>query len=169
LKNFCDEMSLASDLPEGEKAMIVSCGKCGAKNRVDEGAAGVRQPVCGKCGAPLEVKEGADTSKPMTVTDQTFARDVLQAGATPVVVDAWAAWCGPCRMIAPTLDQLAAESNGRYLIAKLNVDENQMIAAQYGIQSIPTLLIFKNGTLVDRLVGLQSKQAIHERLERQQP
>lgn len=147
--------------------MIVSCNKCGTKNRVDEGAAAARQPVCGKCGASLEAKESAGTGKPIAVTDQTFAQEVLQAGATPVLVDAWAAWCGPCRMIAPTLDQLAAESNGRYLIAKLNVDENQMTAAQYGIQSIPTLLIFKNGTLVDRMVGLQSRQAILERLERQ--
>ena len=146
--------------------MIVSCGKCGAKNRVDEGAAQVRLPVCGKCGAPLEAKGGAgDAAKPLTVTDRTFARDVLQAGARPVLLDCWAAWCGPCRMIAPVLEQLAAESNGRYLIAKLDVDENPQTAAQFGIQSIPTLLIFKNGTLVDRMVGLQSRQAIALRLE----
>ena len=148
--------------------MIVSCSKCGTQNRVDERAVQERQPVCGKCGAPLEFGAGTDTSKPLTVTDQTFAQDVLKAGSVPVLVDAWAAWCGPCRMIAPTLDQLAAESNGRYRIAKLNVDENPMTAAQFGIQSIPTLLIFKNGTLVDRLVGVQSKQAIALRLERQQ-
>jgi thioredoxin len=147
--------------------MIVSCGRCGAKNRVDEGAAEVRQPVCGKCGALLETKAaGAKMGKPLTVTDGTFARDVLQAGGLPVLVDAWAAWCGPCRMIAPVLDQLAAEANGRYLIAKLNVDENPVTSAQFGIQSIPTLLIFKNGALVDRMVGIQSKQAIAHRLER---
>jgi thioredoxin len=146
--------------------MIVSCGKCGAKNRIDEGAAEVRQPVCGKCGAVLETSAGARTARPLTVTDRTFARDVLQAGGLPVLVDAWAAWCGPCRMIAPVLDQLAAEANGRYLIAKLNVDENPVTSAQFGIQSIPTLLIFKNGALVDRMVGLQSKQAIAYRLEK---
>jgi thioredoxin len=101
------------------------------------------------------------------VTDATFARDVLQAGSRPVLLDCWAAWCGPCRMIAPVLEQLAAESNGRYLIAKLDVDENPVTAAQFGIQSIPTLLIFKNGALVDRMVGLQSKQAIALRLESQ--
>lgn len=146
--------------------MIVSCDKCGAKNRVDEATAGARQPVCGQCGTPLEAKggAGAPTGKPLVVTDQTFAREVLQAGALPVLVDAWAAWCGPCRMIAPTMEQLAAESNGRYLIAKLDVDENPMTASQFGIQSIPTLLIFKNGALVDRMVGLQSKQAIAQRL-----
>lgn len=147
--------------------MIVSCGKCGAKNRVDEGAARERQPVCGKCGAPVDVSEKAQAFKPLTVTDQTFAREVLQAGGLPVLVDAWAAWCGPCRMIAPVLDQLAAEADGRYLIAKLNVDENPATAAQFGIQSIPTLLIFKNGALVDRLVGVQPKQTIAARLERQ--
>ncbi len=161
-------MRLPSFGIKGEEAMIVCCGKCGAKNRVDERAARERQPVCGNCGSPLDVKEGgADTSKPLNVTDQTFARDVLQAGTLPVLLDCWAAWCGPCRMIAPVLDQLAAESNGRYLIAKLNVDENPMTANQFGIQSIPTLLIFKNGALVDRIVGVQPKQAIAARLERQ--
>ena len=148
--------------------MIVSCVKCGAKNRVDESAGGGRLPVCGRCGSHLEIQEGAgDTGKPLTVTDGTFARDVLQAGSRPVLLDCWADWCGPCRMIAPVLEQLAAESNGRYLIAKLDVDENPGTAAKFGIQSIPTLLIFKNGALVDRMVGLQSKQAIAQRLERQ--
>lgn len=148
--------------------MIITCGSCGAKNRVDERASEGRLPVCGRCGKALEANGGAaDTSKPLTVTDETFARDVLQAGSLPVLLDCWADWCGPCRMIAPVLEQLAAESNGRYLIAKLDVDENRMTAAQFGIQSIPTLLIFKNGALVDRMVGLQSKQAIAQRLERQ--
>ena len=150
--------------------MIVSCSKCGAKNRVDEKAATVSQPVCGKCGAPLDTKAGAqqagaaDGQKPVTVTDQTFREQVLNVKDRPVLVDAWAAWCGPCRMIAPVLDQLAAESGGRYVIAKLNVDENPRTSAEFGIQSIPTLLIFKNGKLVDRLVGVQPKQAIASKL-----
>ena len=146
---------------------VVTCGRCGAKNRVDESAAATRQPVCGKCGAPLDMKAGANgvnASRPITVTDATFAREVLQAGSRPVLLDCWAPWCGPCRMVAPVLDQLAAESDGRYLIAKLNVDDNPQTAEQFGIQSIPTLLIFKNGALVDRMVGVQSKQAIAARL-----
>ena len=141
---------------------IVTCGRCGAKNRVDERAAQARQPVCGQCGAKLNGggSAQADTGRPIVVTDATFAREVLQAGARPVLVDCWAAWCAPCRMIAPVLDQLAAESGGRYLIAKLDVDQNKRTAAQFAIQSIPTLLIFKQGQLVDRLVGAHPKQTI---------
>jgi thioredoxin len=98
------------------------------------------------------------------VTDATFARDVLGAGATPVLVDCWAPWCPPCRAIAPTLDQLAAESGGRYVIAKLNVDENPGTAGQYRIQGIPTLLLFKNGKLVDQIVGLAPKPTLAQKL-----
>ena len=145
---------------------------CGTRNRVDERAAQLSQPVCGKCGAELpEVggnASGISDSKPQVVTDGTFAQEVIDASsATPVLVDAWAEWCGPCRMIAPILDQLAAESGGRYKIAKLNVDDNPSISAQFGIRSIPTLLIFKNGKLVDQIVGAQPKQAIAARLAAQ--
>ena len=149
---------------------IQTCPKCGAKNRVDERAATVSQPVCGKCGEKLpEVGATAAASdKPQVVTDQTFARDVVSASASmPVLVDAWAAWCGPCRMIAPVLDQLAAESQGRYKIAKLNVDENPQISGQFGIRSIPTMLIFKNGQVVDTIVGAVPKQTIAGRLAAQ--
>ncbi|OLE51474.1 MAG: thioredoxin [Acidobacteria bacterium 13_1_20CM_3_53_8] len=145
--------------------MIVSCAQCGARNRVDENAAQSRKPVCGRCGVELDV---AQTSAPRVVTDATFAREVLQAGQTPVLVDCWAEWCGPCRMIAPVLDQLAAEARGQYIIAKLNVDENQQTAVRFQIRSIPTLLIFKNGTLLDTIIGVQPKQAIAQKLERAQ-
>lgn len=150
---------------------IRTCPKCGAKNRVDEHAANVSQPVCGKCGAKLpESASSASTGsgKPQVVTDASFASDVIEASSSaPVLVDAWAEWCGPCRMIAPALDQLAAESAGRYKIAKLNVDENPRISAQFSIRSIPTLLIFKQGKLVDQIIGAQSKQAIASRLAAQ--
>jgi thioredoxin 1 len=98
------------------------------------------------------------------VTDETFASEVLEARGVPILVDYWAEWCGPCRMVAPVLDELAAESNGRYRIAKLNVDENPRTAAQYNIRSIPTMLVFKDGAVVDRIVGAQPKQAIAARL-----
>ena len=147
---------------------IVACTSCGAKNRVDERAASARLPVCGNCGTALAPAPpgagGGDAEQPLHVTDATFARDVLQAGARPVLVDFWAAWCGPCRMIAPTLDALAAEARGRYRVAKLNVDENKRTAAQFQIQGIPTLLIFKDGQLVDRLVGAHPQREIAARL-----
>lgn len=148
---------------------IVACARCGANNRVDEGAATARQPVCGKCGAALEMAKGAfahDTARTHAVTDATFEQVVLAAGERPVLVDFWAAWCGPCRMIAPALDELAAESEGRYMVAKLNVDENPQTAARYGVRSIPMLLIFKNGKLMDTMVGVQSKQNLAARLAR---
>jgi thioredoxin 2 len=144
---------------------VVTCANCGAKNRVDESEAVRRQPVCGRCGAPLDSSAGtAATGKPVTVTDATFAQEVLETRHVPVLLDCWAEWCGPCRTIAPVLDELAAESNGRYRIAKLNVDENPRTAAQFNIRSIPTMLIFRNGALVDRIIGAQSKQAIAARL-----
>lgn len=141
---------------------IQTCPKCGTKNRVDEWVARVHQAVCGKCGASLNA---AADGKPQVVTDATFAQDVVAASAAlPVLVDAWAEWCGPCRMIAPALDQLAAEAQGRYKIAKLNVDENPRTSQQFGIRSIPTMLIFKNGKVVDQIVGAVPKQAIAARL-----
>jgi thioredoxin 2 len=140
---------------------IVTCPNCGAKNRVDERATD-RQPVCGRCKTKLPVPSSASSNEPIKVTDADFNHITNQG--VPVLVDAWAPWCGPCRMIAPIMDQLAAESNGRYLIAKLNVDENPVTATHYRIDSIPTMLIFKGGKMVDRIVGLQPKQAIQSRL-----
>ena len=148
---------------------IQACPKCGARNRVDENAASISQPVCGKCREklpPLAASGAAATNgKPQVVTDATFASEVVSASSSlPVLVDCWAPWCGPCRMIAPVLEQLAAESRGRYKIAKLNVDENPQTSGQFHIRSIPTMLIFKNGQVVDTIVGAVPKQTIAARL-----
>src|SRR3974377_2544261 len=93
------------------------------------------------------------------VSDTTFESEVLKA-ATPVVVDLWAEWCGPCRMIAPALEEIAGSLNGRVKIVKLNVDENPHTASKYGVMSIPTLMIFKNGEMASRQVGAAPKQKL---------
>lgn len=141
---------------------ILQCPSCGAKNRVDEQRARTTAPVCGKCGSKLIL--GTDQGEPLEVSDDTMGDLLRSAGDRPVVVDCWAAWCGPCRMIAPTIDALARESSGRWVVAKLDVDRNPQTASQFRIDSIPALLVFKNGRLVDKMVGLQPKQAIESRL-----
>jgi thioredoxin len=145
---------------------VIACKHCGAKNRVDETRLAAGEARCGRCGTKLQASsEKRDfEGKPFTVTDATFQSEILQATGPPTLVDAWAPWCGPCRAVAPVLDQLAAESQGLYRIAKLNVDQNPRIASQYQIASIPTMLIFKDGRLVDRLIGAQPKQVIADRL-----
>ncbi|HML14443.1 MAG TPA: thioredoxin [Xanthobacteraceae bacterium] len=95
------------------------------------------------------------------VSDATFEADVLKS-AEPVVVDFWAEWCGPCRMIAPALEEIAGAMNGKVKILKLNVDENPATATKYGVMSIPTLMVFKNGQLASRQVGAAPKQKLEQ-------
>ena len=141
-------------------ALVVRCPSCGVGNRVPRAKIEQRlEPVCGRCQTPLRV----DT-KPIVVTDESFSADV-ERSPLPVLVDAWAAWCGPCRMIAPVIDELAAEMAGRVRVVKLNVDENPATAARFDLRSIPTLLVFKGGREVDRIVGVQPKSEISRRLE----
>ena len=102
-------------------------------------------------------------AKPQEVTDTTFEANVLKA-ATPTLVDFWATWCAPCRMIAPVLEEIAAENEGRLTIAKLDVDSNPGVAASYGIQSIPTLILFKDGKPVERLVGFMNKKKLMDKI-----
>jgi thioredoxin 1 len=93
----------------------------------------------------------------LTLTQENFAAEVLQS-SKPVLVDFWAEWCGPCKMIAPLLDELAAEYDGKVKIGKINTDEQQQLASQYSIRSIPTLLFFKNGQVVNQMIGARSKR-----------
>jgi thioredoxin 2 len=139
--------------------IVVRCSKCGANNRIKP-TSDKRRPVCGKCRTPLV----EHSSLPITFTDANFA-DLVSATELPVVVDFWAAWCGPCRMIAPTIEALAKEFSDKAIVGKLNVDANKRTAAHFRVQSIPTLLILKNGQEVVRLVGLQSKEAILRNLQ----
>ncbi|NLM10972.1 MAG: thioredoxin [Clostridiaceae bacterium] len=101
----------------------------------------------------------------LTVTKDNFEKEVLQS-EQPVMVDFWAAWCGPCRMIAPTVDQVAEEFQGKAKVVKINVDENGELAEKYRIMTIPTLMVFKDGNVVDSLVGVRSKDELSNMLNK---
>ncbi|MGQ9551218.1 MAG: thioredoxin [Candidatus Bathycorpusculaceae bacterium] len=113
--------------------------------------------------APPE-KRGTAFNKPVEMTDATF-KETIQNHSL-VVVDCWAPWCGPCRMIAPVIEELARDYAGKILFGKLNVDENREISAQYDIMSIPTLLVFKNGKLVDTIIGAMPRSTLEQRITR---
>lgn len=103
-------------------------------------------------------------AQPLHVTDDSFKSEVLES-EVPAVVDFWATWCGPCRLIAPIIEEMATEYDGTAKMCKLDVDNNQQTAMQYGIRSIPTVLIFKNGEVVESIIGAVPKQQIEERLK----
>lgn len=98
-------------------------------------------------------------SKPIHVSDATFEKEVLRSNK-PVLVDFWAPWCGPCRMLGPELDKLAAEANGEFIIAKVNVDENPTLASRYHVSGIPTMKLFDHGKVIQTTVGLRSKDQL---------
>ena len=99
----------------------------------------------------------------LQITDDSFR--VLMAGDKPLVVDFWAEWCGPCRMLGPVIEELAEQYEDKVIIGKMNVDENDEIPAEYGIRSIPTVLFFKNGELVDKYIGVAAKNLIEDKLK----
>ena len=101
----------------------------------------------------------------ITLTASNFEQEVLQS-PTPVLVDFWAEWCGPCKMIAPILDELASEYDGKVKVGKVNIDDHQVIATQYGIRAIPTLLIFKDGEVAEQVVGLRSKRDLKANIDK---
>ena len=97
------------------------------------------------------------------ITSENF--ESLKAGNLPLVVDFWATWCGPCRMLAPVIEELAKEYEGKIVVGKCDVEENEDLAAEFGIRNIPTVLFFKNGNVIDKLVGAQSESAVNEKFQ----
>lgn len=140
--------------------LVIQCPACGTKNRVpqEELERGL-QPVCGRCKTPIPLH-----NQPVTVTDGTFSSEV-ERSPLPVLLDMWAPWCGPCRAVAPVIEQLATEMAGRVLVAKLNVDDNPVTAERFNIRGIPALLVLKAGREIDRIVGVQPKSEIVRRLQ----
>jgi thioredoxin 1 len=114
--------------------------------------------------APDQEQQQAASDKPVVVSDATFPSEVLESDL-PVLVDLWAPWCGPCRMIAPVVEKLAGEYAGRLKVTKLNVDENPQISMRYHVQGIPTLLIFQGGKIIDRIVGAAPEPMLRGRVE----
>lgn len=140
-----------------EDTKIITCQNCGTKNRASLDLS--KQAVCGKCKTPLVA-----SSSPIIITDANFADEVGNS-KMPVLVDFWATWCPPCKMIAPSIEAMAKEMSGKAKIGKLDVDSNPVTASKFHVQSIPTLIIFKDGREVDRIVGAQSKEAMLRRLQ----
>lgn len=126
-------------------ALELSCSGCNAVNRVPAARLG-QVAKCGRCATPLRV------DRPVNVDDGTFA-GLTRVATVPVLLDVWAPWCAPCRMVAPELEKVARERASRVLVAKLNSDENPAVSAQLGIRSIPALLLFRGGQEVAREVG----------------
>ena len=148
-------------MAKADAFQLLRCTHCGATNRV--ATARLQQaaaPICGRCKSALLL-----ATEPLIVTDASFHTAVMNA-PLPVLLDLWAAWCGPCRMLAPVVEDLAAELAGRVRVAKLNIDENPATAGRFNVRSIPTMLVFQNGREVERIVGLRSKHEIIHALER---
>jgi thioredoxin 2 len=131
---------------------IITCANCGSRNRVGPISRGV--PRCARCKSTLQWVVDADTA--------TFAEETTSS--VPVVVDFWAAWCGPCRMISPVLEDLAKRHAGHLKVVKVDVDADPALAARFGAQSIPLLVVIRDGQEVDRLVGALPRAALEQRL-----
>jgi thioredoxin 2 len=148
----CLTFGAEDDSMEG---LIVACSKCGAKNRKNPLRSG-DNPVCGKCGQPLPRGGG-----PLALDELTF-EPVLRASPVPIIVDFWADWCGPCKMFAPVLQQYAAKHQDDLLVAKVDTEANQSIAARFGIRSIPTVVLFRGPIEIARQSGALPAPALEQ-------
>jgi len=135
---------------EAQSPVTIRCGFCLKLNKVDLARAAAR-PTCGDCGKPMLL------DRPVKVAQEDFDRTVLGAEA-PVLVDFYADWCAPCRMVAPFVDELASAHVGKLLVAKVDTDRAPQIAMRYGIRSIPTLVVFRGGAEVDRSIGFEPER-----------
>ena len=136
----------------------IVCPSCSAVNRTPVEKIDIN-PACGKCHKPLF------NGKTVKLTSENFQKQISRSDI-PVVVDFWAPWCGPCRMVGPVVEELATEYEGKVKVGKLNIDENQEVAQKYGIMSIPTLVVFKNGEVVEQILGAQPKEAIASAMDK---
>jgi len=142
-----------------ENTVFIRCLNCGTVNRVYRERL-EKKPVCGNCRNGLDTRRYSYAA-PLDVSEQTFEEEVLKS-RIPVLVDCWAPWCAPCAAMTPTIKKLAEDFKGRLRVAKLNTDQNRHLAAQFEITSIPTLLVFKDGVLVDRVVGVIAGHQLYD-------
>ena len=140
------------------KHLTIRCQFCEAWNRVDASRAADR-PKCGKCGKPMLL------DRPLALNDETFARTIAES-EVPVLVDFYADWCGPCKMMAPFIDEIAREKQGRVLVAKLDTDRSQRTAQGFNIRGIPTTIVFKSGKEAARQTGAVPKKGLEDLLNR---
>jgi thioredoxin 2 len=142
-------------------SIVIACSSCGTKNRIPDDKQHLG-PKCGSCKTAINL---ADSAVPVELDDTNFSGFISQA-SKPVMVDFFSPTCGPCRMLAPTIDTMAKKFFGRLIIAKLDTSQNQMAAAQYKIRGVPTLLFFKDNQLVDQVTGALPEQDLAEHLEK---
>jgi thioredoxin 1 len=161
LAAWLDYLGGAGARPPAPRGLATGAARAGGPSAAGGSATGsAAYGQAAQPGAAAGVK-----AEPLIITDANFEQVVLRS-SSPVLVDFWAVWCSPCKMIAPHVAALAQEFAGKALVGKLNVDENPRVAGQYGIMSIPTLLIFKGGKVVDQIVGAQPAQVLRQRLSR---
>ena len=141
-------------MSDGSQAETIRCGTCGKKNRVPAAASGV--PRCGNCSAPLLW---------IAVADDATYESIVAAAALPVLLDLWAPWCGPCRMVTPALENIARDHAGRAKLVKVNVDESPQVAQRFEVQGIPTLIVLHKGQVISRQTGAAPEQVLRAWLD----